>query len=46
MKCLYLVTRSLDLTGTGRARRTMRWKPVINALAITFGDRWSGAETY
>ena len=25
MKCLYLVTRSLDPTGTGRARWTMRW---------------------
>jgi len=46
MKCLYLVTRSLDPTGTGRARWTMRWKPVINAFAITFGDRWPGAETY
>jgi putative transposase len=46
MKCLYLVTRSLDPTGTGRARWTMRWKPVLNAFAITFGDRWPGAETY
>nr|WP_240522147.1 IS256 family transposase [Amycolatopsis vastitatis] len=46
MKRLYLVTRSLDPTGTGRARWTMRWKPVINAFAITFGDRWPGAETY
>ena len=46
MKCLYLVTRSLDPTGTGRARWTMRWKPVINAFAITFGDRWPAAETY
>jgi len=46
MKCLYLVTRSLDPTGTGRARWTMRWKTVINAFAITFGDRWPGAETY
>jgi putative transposase len=24
----------------------MRWKPVINAFAITFGDRWPDAETY
>ena len=24
-KCLYLVTRSLDPTGRGRARWTMRW---------------------
>jgi len=46
MKCLYLVTRSLDPTGTGRARWTTRWKPVLDAFAITFGDRWPGAETY
>ena len=42
-KCLYLVTRSLDPTGPGRTRWTMRWKPVINAFAITFGDRWPAA---
>jgi putative transposase len=24
----------------------MRWKPVLNAFAITFGDRWPAAETY
>lgn len=46
MKCLYLVTRSLDPTGTGAARWTQRWKPVINAFAVTFGDRWPAAETY
>ena len=46
LKCLYLVTRSLDPSGTGRTRWTMRWKPVINAFAITFGDRWPAAETY
>jgi putative transposase len=46
MKCLYLVTRSLDPTGAGRARWTMRWKPVLNAFAITFSDRWPVAETY
>ncbi|MBD3624009.1 MAG: IS256 family transposase [Rhodobacteraceae bacterium] len=46
MKCLYLVTRSLDPTGTGAARWMMRWKPVINAFSITFGDRWPVTETY
>jgi putative transposase len=46
LKCLYLVTRGLDPTGAGRTRWTMRWKPVINAFAITFGDRWPTAETY
>ena len=46
LKCLYLVTRSLDPTGKGQARWTMRWKPAINAFAITFGDRFPAAETY
>jgi putative transposase len=46
LKCLYLVTRSLDPTGQGRARWTMRWKPAVNAFAITFADRWPDAQTY
>jgi putative transposase len=46
LKCLYLVTRSLDPTGAGTARWMVRWKPVINAFAITFGDRWPVTETY
>ncbi len=46
LKCLYLVTRSLDPTGEGRARWTMRWKPALNAFAITFHDRWPNAESY
>jgi hypothetical protein len=41
-----LETYSLDPTGTGRARWTMRWQPVVNAFAITFSDRWPAAETY
>ena len=40
LKCLYLVTRSLDPTGTGRTRWTMRWKPVIDAFAITFSPEF------
>lgn len=44
LKCLHLVTRSLDPTGTGRARWTMRWKPALNAFAITFAGRWPAAE--
>src|SRR5580692_3918896 len=39
LKCLYLVTRSLDPTGTGRARWATRWKPALNAFAITFQGR-------
>ncbi|WP_373889276.1 IS256 family transposase [Nocardia sp. XZ_19_369] len=39
LKCLYLVTRSLDPTGYGKARWAMRWKPALNAFAITFEGR-------
>ena len=39
MKCLYLVNRSLDPTGRGKARWAMRWKPALNAFAITFNGR-------
>ena len=44
LKCLYLVTRSLDPTGTGQKRWTMRWKPALNAFAITFADRIPACE--
>ncbi len=46
LKCLYLVTRSLDPTGRGRARWVIRWKAALNAFAITFSDRFPAAETY
>jgi putative transposase len=39
LKCLYLVTRSLDPTGRGKAKWAMRWKPALNAFAITFDGR-------
>jgi putative transposase len=39
MKCLYLTTRSLDPTGNGRARWATRWKPAVNAFAVTFEGR-------
>jgi putative transposase len=39
LKCLYLVTRSLDPTGKGKARWAVRWKPALNAFAITFEGR-------
>ena len=35
----YLLTRSLDPTGRGRARWVTRWKPALNAFAITFEGR-------
>ena len=39
LKCLYLVTRSLDPTGRGKICWTLRWKPALNAFAITFEGR-------
>ena len=39
LKCLYLVVRSLDPTGKGAARWMNRWKPALNAFAITFEGR-------
>ena len=39
IKCLYLVVRSLDPTGSGQERWMNRWKPALNAFAITFEGR-------
>jgi transposase-like protein len=39
LKCLYLTVRSLDPTGRGRARWITRWKPALNAFAVTFEGR-------
>jgi len=44
LKALYLVTRGMDPKGTGQARWTMRWKPALNAFAVTFADRMPAAE--
>ena len=44
LKCLYLVTRGLDPKGTGQARWITRWRPALNAFAITFADRMPAAE--
>ena len=39
LKCLYPATRALDPTGKGRARWATRWKPALNAFAISFDGR-------
>jgi putative transposase len=38
-ECLSMVVRSLDPSGRGRRRRINRWKPALNAFAITFEGR-------
>ena len=44
LKTLYLVTRGMDPKGTGQARWAVRWKPALNAFAVTFADRMPAAE--
>ncbi|MCM8551682.1 IS256 family transposase [Streptomyces sp. STCH 565 A] len=39
LKCVYLAVMSLDPTGTGRKRWTMRWKAALQAFNITFDGR-------
>jgi len=39
LKCLYMVVRSLGPKGTGQERWMNRWKPTLNAFAITFEGR-------
>ncbi|MGW8699805.1 transposase, partial [Streptomyces eurythermus] len=43
LRCVYMATMSLDPTGTGQARWTMRWKTARNAFDITFDGRLSAA---
>jgi transposase-like protein len=43
MKVLYLAVRSLDPKGTGQQRWMMRWKPILNVLAVSFHDRMPDA---
>ncbi|MFD7656808.1 IS256 family transposase [Actinosynnema sp. NPDC059797] len=39
LKCVYLAIMSLDPTGTGRKRWTVRWKAALNAFEIAFDGR-------
>lgn len=39
LKCVYMAVRSLDPTGSGQERWMNRWKPALNAFAITFEGR-------
>jgi putative transposase len=41
LKCVYMAIMSLDPTGTGRRRWSMRWKPALNAFDIAFDGRLS-----
>ncbi|SES26804.1 Transposase (or an inactivated derivative) [Lentzea xinjiangensis] len=39
LKCVYMAIMSLDPTGAGRKRWTLRWKPALNAFEIAFDGR-------
>jgi transposase-like protein len=39
LKCVYMAVMSLDPTGAGHKRWTMRWKPALNAFEIAFDGR-------
>jgi len=41
LKCVYMAIMSLDPTGTGRKRWTMRWKDALQAFDIAFDGRLS-----
>ncbi|GAA3478034.1 hypothetical protein GCM10018966_026300 [Streptomyces yanii] len=39
LKCVYMALMSLDPTGKGRKRWTMRWKAPLNAFQVAFEGR-------
>ncbi|WP_030760336.1 IS256 family transposase [Streptomyces griseus] len=41
LKCVYMAIMSLDPTGKGQTRWTLRWKTALNAFDITFDGRLS-----
>lgn len=41
LKCVYMAVMSLDPTGQGRKRWTLRWKPALQAFDIAFDGRLS-----
>ena len=43
LKCVYMAIMSLDPTGKGQARWTMRWTTALNAFDITSNGRLSAA---
>lgn len=45
LKCVYMALMSLDPTGAGRRRWTMRWKAPLNAFQIAFEGRLTPANT-
>jgi hypothetical protein len=41
LKCIYMAIMSLDPTGAGQRRWSIRWKPALNAFDMAFDGRLS-----
>jgi putative transposase len=44
LKCVYMAVMSLDPTGAGRKRWTMRWKSAMNAFDLAFDGRLTAGQ--
>ncbi|WP_436841985.1 IS256 family transposase [Streptomyces bobili] len=44
LKCVYMAVMSLDPTGAGRTRWTMRWKGAMNAFDLAFDGRLTAGQ--
>lgn len=44
LKCVYMAVMSLDPTGAGRKRWTMRWKGAMNAFDLAFDGRLTAGQ--
>lgn len=44
LKCVYMAIMSLDPTGAGRKRWTMRWKGAMNAFDLAFDGRLTAGQ--
>ncbi|MBB6415166.1 transposase-like protein [Streptomyces sp. AK010] len=44
LKCVYMAVMSLDPTGAGRKRWTMRWKGAMNAFDLAFDGRLTASQ--
>jgi len=45
LKCVYMAIMSLDPTGQGRQRWSVRWKPALNAFDMAFDGRLSAGRS-
>jgi len=46
LKCVYMAVMSLDPTGTGRKRWTIRWEGAMNAFDLAFDGRLTAGQLW